>query len=169
MTYGQGATGKTHTLNGLLRRSVEELYCYLRTAAGRQLSASVSVLELHHESVRDLVSGKSNLPIQMTPSGVSFDGLAEMPCSSAKTMMDIISQARGGASCHTGRAASAGGGRSHVVVQIKVQPQPPQSARASHPLAIPPPSLLTFFDLAKSEQVPTRTLDIIAGGELCIV
>lgn len=176
MAYGQGGAGKTTTINGLLRRSLEDLFAYLATPSGRPLSAAVSVFELYMDAVHDLVAPRSGgaKAAKLTPAGASFDGLVEMPCGSAREAAAVIARAL------EQRAVgelpllpgSAYGSRhmnyfpSHVVVQLKVQMPAARSggtgprlrgyssAAIAASAAVPPPAaVLSFFDLAGAHDV----------------
>lgn len=81
--YGQTGAGKTHTMDHLLSHASDQL-CRQHLSSEQRDGRpwiSVSVVEVYNENVKDLVSGRDNLAINMTAQGMQLPGLAEVPCA----------------------------------------------------------------------------------------
>lgn len=157
LAYGQSGAGKTFTMEGLTRLAAAEIFQGLAASGGR-LVASVSVLEVHFETVRDLVAGRAGVAILMTPGGIAFEGLSEVAAPSAPALLATVKRALAqrvvGATL-----ANPASSRSHVIVRIRLAPagggfagNRPGSARL-RPGAGPASAILTLADLAGSEHV----------------
>jgi len=165
--YGQTGTGKTYTMDHLLRYAAAHIFGAMLQpggggrcggsdggggdgeaapagAAGAGAALSVSVLEVYNEVVKDLVSGRENLAVVMTACGIHVSGLSELVCATADELQTAIARANAGRSVGE-TLANARSSRSHLIVRLKLAAPPPPGARRG---AAPAVSVLNMVDLA---------------------
>jgi len=110
LAYGQTGSGKTHTmfgpeevlsdflgvdpkLNGIVPRASDHLFEGLRHGnADSTFIVQCSYLEIYNNTLNDLFSGRSNLPMREKPgSGLSVEGLTYQMVSSSREVMAALS------------------------------------------------------------------------------
>ncbi len=75
--YGQTGAGKTHTIEQMTQRVLQQLHARAAADESREYAMFVSVIELYNEVLRDLVSGKNDLQLRNPGGGIVVDGLVE--------------------------------------------------------------------------------------------
>eukprot|EP01060_Flectonema_neradi_P001982 TRINITY_DN11209_c0_g1_i1.p1 TRINITY_DN11209_c0_g1~~TRINITY_DN11209_c0_g1_i1.p1 ORF type:complete len:964 (+),score=192.86 TRINITY_DN11209_c0_g1_i1:46-2937(+) len=132
--YGQSGSGKTHTITNLTSRILADLL-EIHEDTNNQLT--LSIMQLYNESLTDLADPQSpTLNIRYSEAAVVVDGLSEMPFSSVKEAVKIISSAnnrRATGATNLNEVSS----RSHLIIRVH----------------LPGNRELNLVDLAGSERV----------------
>lgn len=114
--YGQTGTGKTHTmdgvagdpvLQGLIPNSFEHIFQEVEASQGMQWMVRASYLEIYNEEVRDLLSKKSDAPLELKEhkdSGVYVKGLNSFVVKGVAELRNVVDVsmrrlAKGGWAC----------------------------------------------------------------------
>lgn len=168
--YGQTGSGKTHTMSGreevisddgyagdthdgIITRSVHHLFKLMaQQSSEAKISLRTSYLEIYNEGVFDLVHFKNkSLPVKWDAAhGFYVPDLKVVPCSSMKTMMEVIKtgmrQRRVGS--HQLNMESS---RSHSIMTIYCDVVPTDPS--SYDYGTTRHGKISFVDLAGSEKL----------------
>ncbi|KAL9179345.1 hypothetical protein ACHAXT_008635 [Thalassiosira profunda] len=118
-TYGQTASGKTHTMHGLLEAAGKDLFQTQLEGDGYLIQIAVACMELYNEELRDLLCpGSLLLSVQEDRQGnVQIPGVTEQLVHDVDHLMDVIREADEkrtiGATAMNKRSS-----RSHTIFQI---------------------------------------------------
>ena len=165
--YGQTGAGKTYTVlgeskssleqEGLVPRSVREVFELEKRLDTRDIKLRVSCLEIYREVIHDLLvpaPERSSLQVREHPKyGFFVDGLFLKPSSDVPgTLETVVTALR---DRHTGsHQLNARSSRSHCMLTIHIDslPRAPPADGDAPPPAPPTYGSMTFVDLAGSER-----------------
>lgn len=89
LCFGESGTGKTHTLfgtkdeAGVVQSTLEAVFAYIETTAGKDFVVRAGFFEIFNESVNDLMCpGKNDLAVA---GNAQVEGLTEMLCADSAT------------------------------------------------------------------------------------
>ncbi|KAI8890050.1 kinesin-domain-containing protein [Backusella circina FSU 941] len=125
--YGQTASGKTFTMGnetepGVIPRSVDNVFEYIRKAITREFLLRVSYLEIYNETIRDLLN-PSNQNLKITEEkqrGVYVTSLTEEVVTCKKDVIKVIE--RGEANRHISSTDyNLHSSRSHTIFQMVIE------------------------------------------------
>ncbi|CAL5376248.1 unnamed protein product [Camellia sinensis] len=91
--YGQTSSGKTFTMTGITEYAVADIYYYIIEKHNeREFLLKFSAMEIHNESVRDLLSTDST-PLRLLddPEGTVIEKLTEEPLRDWNHVMELLS------------------------------------------------------------------------------
>lgn len=138
--YGQTASGKTFTMTGtntepgVIPRSVDDVFQFIKKATTREFLLRVSYLEIYNEAIKDLLnpSNDSNLKIATDKMrGVCVSGLTEEVVTCKDDVMSIIE--RGEANRHISSTDyNLHSSRSHTLFQMIIESRE-RSANSNNP------------------------------------
>ncbi|KAF4529526.1 hypothetical protein B566_EDAN015184 [Ephemera danica] len=163
LAYGQTGSGKTHSMGtscgteggnpqGIIPRSVEEIFDRIMSASDTDYTVSVTFLELYNEQIRDLIQNSTqpdvvptSLDVREDPVlGVCIPGLSSQQVQSAQQILDILAMASQFRS--TGATAmNKMSSRSHAVFTLKIESLPRDGSK-------PTVAKFCLVDLAGSER-----------------
>eukprot|EP00854_Cymbomonas_tetramitiformis_P010535 gene10535-12465_t len=161
--YGQTSSGKTHTMRGatgegIVPRSVRDIFAKIETVAGREYLLRVSYMEIYNEQIRDLLRpSKCQLQVHEDPyRGVYVSGLHEEIVSSADQVLQLMES--GELNRHVGETnMNLRSSRSHTIFRMVVESReyvPAADADAQDQTCdAVMVSTLNLVDLAGSERV----------------
>ncbi|KAJ1340385.1 hypothetical protein BSLG_005027 [Batrachochytrium salamandrivorans] len=148
--YGATGCGKTHTITGIIPRTVQELFsriAALENDHNRIADASISYLEVYNETIRDLLTPSSPLDLREDASRVVVAGLSEHTPATIKEVMDLLLRGNENRT-KAPTLANAVSSRSHAVLQIHLR----HRDKCSSSLSVVKMSTLSIIDLAGSER-----------------
>lgn len=174
--YGQTASGKTYTMMGteeelgIIPRSVNNVFDYIKQAVNREFLLRVSYLEIYNESIRDLLNPKNeNLRIHEDKvRGVYVTPLTEEVVTTPKDVIKLIQ--KGEANRHISSTDyNLHSSRSHTIFQMVIESRERTSTSYTHMKSFTRPgygnkksmeavkiSQLNLIDLAGSEKATSN-------------
>lgn len=168
--YGPTGCGKTHTVlgspkpvseEGLVPRSIREMFELGRSLPNRDIKLRVSCLEVYRESILDLMvpnSRRSALLCREHPKyGFFVDGLELVKAQDVEATLQVVAKALGGR--HTGtHKMNQRSSRSHCMLTVHIDSLPrlplEETGSPSEATVTPLPTYgsMAFVDLAGSER-----------------
>lgn len=108
LVYGQTASGKTFTVDGLVERCCRDM----------DSPAEMAILEIHCEKVRDLVHNENVRLLCAVDGRLELQGLAWRRCASASAMKSLIADVKSQRSV-AATSMNAKSSRAHTIVDIR--------------------------------------------------
>lgn len=156
--YGQTGTGKTHTMDGdrksslqkgIMPRAFEHIFTVIKGTEGKQFLVRCSMLELYNEEIRDLLSkSDEKLKIRRTQDGVVLvEGLSNHEVKDAEECLKLLDKganSKAVASTDMNERSS----RSHCIFTVIVECSEPRDDGDPHITK----GKLNLVDLAGSER-----------------
>jgi hypothetical protein len=161
--YGQTGSGKTYSMlevdesnsekNGLIPRVVEYMFnCTEKMASDYEYSVTMSCLQIHKESIFDLLGGNLRTPLHIREhpeSGLYVEELTQYKVRCARDVMELMEKGRGNI-VYAETNMNQNSSRSHAVVEIAVERRRKQGPKEKS--AVVERGKFQIVDLAGSER-----------------
>ncbi|XP_063934491.1 kinesin-like protein KIF18A isoform X2 [Zophobas morio] len=157
--YGNTGAGKTHTMlgnreqPGVMVLTIQELYAQMEADEAKKYDVELSYLEVYNESLRDLLSPSTPLPLREdNEKGMVVVGLSKHKPKNAQEVFKMLENGNAQRTQHP-TDVNACSSRSHAVFQILVN----QRDRAESLQSTVKSAKLLLIDLAGSERATNTT------------